>query len=211
MPPEDDRLNPAQLIRLREAFACGAADASSALAVWVNVPALVSIEAVEQLTPAQAVDVLGDAETPICCCAMSIEGPLSGSLLLAFDDPCGWALADLVLGLPAGSSSSWNELERSAALESTNIIGTNYSNGLANYLATAAGEALEMIPAPPLFQRDFAQSILEFALMGQVAEQTSVLIAHARFEIQDRSLLWRLLFVPNADSLQRLGQLLSAN
>ena len=48
---------------------------------------------------ADAVAILRPEE-PITSCVMTIEGRLTGRLILAFDDASGWALSELLLDLP---------------------------------------------------------------------------------------------------------------
>ena len=54
---------------------------------------------------------------------MGLSGPLGGQILLVFEDRAGLALADLLLHQPVGTTTEWTELERSAAQETTNIVG----------------------------------------------------------------------------------------
>ena len=66
--------NKTQLDRLEQAFHIGAADASDAMARWLGVPSLISIESVEQLPIEQAPGILGGSELPICFCSMEMTG-----------------------------------------------------------------------------------------------------------------------------------------
>ncbi len=113
---DDNLLNESQLRLLKSAFHQGAADASTALAKWLGKPAMISVEAVEQLPLIEATGVLGVDDQPICFCSTEMTGRLTGELILAFDDASGLALADMLLDQPAGTANEWDEMKTSAAL-----------------------------------------------------------------------------------------------
>jgi chemotaxis protein CheC len=112
----------------------------------------------------------------------------------------------MLLGQPRGTATEWTEMAKSAALETTNIVCCAYLNALSQSLADPS-EGL--VPAPPRFNRDYAESLLQFALMGQAVAMDQVIIAKTRFEIDSVPVNWTLLFVPDADSMKRLPELLS--
>lgn len=197
-----------QLNCLEQAFHVGAEDASTAMAQWLGVPSLIAIEAVDQLSIEEAPDILGGSEQPICFCSMAMTGTLTGTMVFVFDDECGLSLADLVLHKPVGTASDWNELERSSALESTNIVGCAYLNSLSRHLPAADSHSIELIPSPPTFRRDFAECLLQSVFMEQAMVANDIFLAEARFEISGEPLNWTLLFVPDAPSLAQLRRLL---
>jgi hypothetical protein len=92
-------------------------------------------------------------------------------------------------------------------LETTNILGCAYLNSLSERLS-ASSQVVTLIPSPPSFRRDFPQCLLEFALMGQAIEFDQVIVAQTRFMAQNNPLQWKLLFIPDADSMTRLPALL---
>jgi chemotaxis protein CheC len=198
-----------QLNGLTILFRFGAADASVALSRWLGRPAMISSEQAEQLSLADAGAVLGfdaDAE-PIAACVMEVRGALTGMLIMAFDDASGFRLADLLLEQPIGTTRDWNELSRSAALETANIVGCAYLNALVRSLQAPATKAV-ILPSPPQFQRDFAQSIVEGALMNQAMTLDLMYLTRTTFRLEDEPLPWFLLFVPDAPCLPRLAGLL---
>ena len=197
-----------QLQRLAEALHVGASQASQSMAAWLSTPSLVEIDSVDQLPIGDAADVLGAADQILCFCSLEMAGALTGRLILAFDDPCGLSLTDLLLNHPVGTATEWGELEQSAALETTNIIGCAYLNSLAHNLSRSAAQPLELLPSPPTFRREFAESLLQTAFLGQAMDSDFVFVARAVFQIRGESLNWTMLFVPDAASLGRLRQLM---
>jgi chemotaxis protein CheC len=200
-------------------FERGAENASQALSKWLNEEVRLTISEIEQVELSEAAEVLGPAETLVAACSMGLSGPMSGQILMVFEDRSGLALADLLLHQPIGTASSWGELERSAAQETTNIVGCSYLNALAAHLprgmtrevVTEPGAGDELIPTPPLFLHEFAGSLLEFALMEQALELDQVLLVHTTFSSsrQDLNLTWTLLFVPDRASLHAMASAIS--
>ena len=177
----------------------GSAAASQALAAWIGKPSVIEVDAIEDLALQDATGLLGKDDQPICYCSMEVKGLVSGELILAFDDTSGWALADLLLGKPTGTTNEWTEMAVSAALETTNILGCAYLNSLSQVFSRP-GESSSLVPAPPRFSRDFAESLLQFALMGQAVAFDRVILARTRFTIDGVPVNWTFLFVPDAQS-----------
>jgi chemotaxis protein CheC len=201
-------LNDDQIAAFRAVLHHGATEASEALHRWVNKPSRISLDAVEQLPLQSATTVLGDAAEPICFCVVEMTGLLTGQLILAFDDASGLALADTLLDRSTGSTIDWGEMERSAVLETTNIVCCAYLNAVARVIPVASDDPPDLIPTPPRFSRDYPESLLEFALMGQIIETDHALLARTQFEIDGSPVDWTLLFVPDAASMARLCEVL---
>ena len=205
---EHNLLNDRQLATLEAAFHQGSADASSALAKWIGKPSVIEIDSLEQLPLEEATGVLAEGDDPICFCAAEIKGLLTGEMILAFDDASGLALADMLLDQPPGTAVEWTEMATSAALETTNILCCAYLNSLSQSFASS-GESPALLPTPPRFSRDFAESLLQFALMGQAMASDQVLLTRTNFEIDATPVNWTLLVVPDGESMSRLPELLS--
>ncbi len=199
-----------QLAGLTASFHQGSADASRALAKWLGRPSMVEIDALDQLPLEAATGLLATGDEPVCFCSAEMSGALTGELILAFDDASGLTLADMLLNQPPGTTVEWTEMSTSAALETTNILCCAYLNSLSEILAKS-GKQPELLPSPPQFSRDFAESLLEFALMGQAIANDHVILARTRFEIDAAPVNWTLLFVPDAESMARLPDLLTAD
>ena len=185
---------------LEEAFHRGAEDGSAALAKWLGRPVTLSVDRLETLPIASAAGVLGSGDEPVCGCAMGISGAVGGLLLLAAEDLAALSLADTLLEQPVGTSTAWGELERSAVIETANIVGCAYLNALCAILAPENADGI--LPSPPVFLRDFPAAVMEAALMEQPALGDSVLLANTEFRISGTLFHCRLIFVPDAAGLQ---------
>jgi chemotaxis protein CheC len=200
--------------RLQTLFERGAEDASLALSKWLGQPATLTTIEVNEVNLTEAAELLGPAESLVAACSMELAGRITGQLLLVFEDRSGLALADLLLRQKPGTSTTWGELEQSAANETANIVGCAYLNSLASQLPRPDGEPLDadgtLLPSPPTFRHEFAGSLLEFALMDQALKLDRLLLAKTRFEANDKGLDWSLLLVPSSDSLEWLASVLSS-
>ena len=208
-------LNKVQCRLLWMIFERGAESASQALSKWLGQDVRLTISEVEQVDLSVAAEVLGPPETLVAACSMGLSGPLSGQILLVFEDRAGLALVDLLMHQDVGTTESWGELEQSAAQETTNIVGCAYLNALAAHLpgtlARGGPGSEELVPTPPTFVHEFAGSLIEFALMEQALELDQILLVHTSFASsrQDLNLNWTLLFVPDRASLHALATALT--
>ena len=130
-------LTATQLHLLRMIFDRGTEAASQALSKWLGHEIRLSMSSVDEVEVAQAVELLGPPESLVAACSMGLTGWLTGLILLVFRDRSGLALTDLLLHQGLGTSTTWGELEVSAAKETTNIVGCAYVNALASHLPSA--------------------------------------------------------------------------
>jgi chemotaxis protein CheC len=211
-------LTVAQRHLLRMIFDRGAEGASQALSKWLSQEVHLAVSEVELVELERASELLGPAEMVVTACSMGLTGRLTGLILLVFDDRSGLALVDLLMQQPMGTSAAWDELAQSAVKETTNIVGCAYVNALAAHLPNAgnrtargsqaaATEGGELVPTPPTFVREFAGSLLQFALMEQALELDQVLLIQSEFVAsrQGLNLNWTLLFIPSRESLDALA------
>lgn len=189
------------LSRQSELFKQAAQKASEAMSKWLGRPTRITINAVSSLPLAEAEGLLGSGDVPLVACVMQIRGMFSGLLVLTSDDSGGLSLADLLLGRESGSSREWTEIERSAAIETANIIGCAYLNSMASDPATGAGQADGgLLPTPPMFLRDYAAAVMEGILMVQASHAENIFFTHTALEVDRMPGRCSLLFIPEADS-----------
>ena len=192
---------------LKSTFHQGSADASAALSKWTGNFSVVQLEELEHLPLAEATDVLDAGDEPVCFCTTELHGLLTGEMILVFEDTSGLALADMLLEQPLGTSCEWTEMATSVAMETTNILSCAFLNSLSRAFSKP-NHSVELLPSSPRFHRDFAEALLEFALIGQAVVSDQVFLARTRFEIDATTVNWTLLFVPDARSMSRLRELL---
>lgn len=203
-------LTPRQIVHLTPAFHRGAAESSVALEQWLNTAMALSVDSVDQCPLDSAIGVLGMEDCPVCVAVMAMRGTLTGHMLLAFDDASGLVIPDLLLSRQPGTSAHWHDVETSCVLETMNIAGSAYLNGVARDLKERSGQSIELIPSPPRFHRDFAESVLEAAFMNQALNMNDVVFAQTRFELAGVPVHWTFLLIPDPESLKMLANILQS-
>lgn len=189
--------------RLAALFHSGAAQASQALAAWLDRPASIVLDRLATLPLAAAAAVLGSDDAAISGCAMEVVGGMSGVLLLAASDAAGLRLADVLLARPTGTSVDWGDLERSAVIETANIVGCGYLNAIA--AGIPGGDAAGILPSPPWFLRDYPAAVMDAALAAQASACDTVLVATTEFRIDGEPIRCGLVFLPDAAGLAALA------
>ena len=183
-------------------FKRAAAEASAALSKWLGRRTSITINRVSVMPLSEAVNLLGLSDTPLVACAMHITGLFSGLLVLTSDDASGLALADMLLAREIGTSTTWGEVEQSAAVETANIIGCAYLNAMALEPGNGAdGSKQPLMPSPPWFTRDYAASVMQSILMAQASVADDVFLTHTDFRVDDMPGACSLLFIPAAEDL----------
>jgi len=203
-------MQPITTSQLAALFRKAADEASVSLSKWLGRSTTITVKEATAVPLAQAAVMLGSGDSILCLCAMHIHGDVPGILALALTDASGLALSDLLLGRPVGASSEWGDLERSAAAETTNIIGCAYLNVLAR---NSAGESTAplLMPSPPWFVRDYPEAVMGSILLTQESATESIFLTRTVFDIEATAIRCSLLFVPQvvvseADERQQPGR-----
>ena len=188
------------LAGLQELFASATHDASAAMCRWTDGIITVTLDKVRQILLEDASHELAVGDELLTMVVMTLDGERGGSMILMFDELNGRQLAASLLGQEAGSEPEWSDLERSALMETGNILGCAYVNALTRLIG------MDLRPSAPHFIQDFAASVLQQALMTQAVISDSLLLCEIGFHSKGGRLDWRVVFVPTPglqDSLQR--------
>lgn len=212
-PGDENRLTPHQIASLENALHAGSVAASKALSRWVERSAIIELDSLQWLPVDQVTSVLSTRPQPISFCAVDMQGILTGQMIFAFDDVGGLALSDVLQGQPVGTTGEWTEMSQSIVLETTNIVCCAYLNSLAEHFTDAIsesgteslGQVQELLPGPPRFNREFAESLMQFVVIAQAMEFDQIIFAETSFRVEGTPVDGTLLFVPDADSRRRLA------
>ena len=181
---------------VRAACRAAAGLASASLSKWLSRPVTITVEQVAAMPLEQAIGLLGEQEGTICGCAMGISGSLQGILVLLCDDDAGLALAAMLLGREPSADDEWGDLEQSAVVETTNIIGCAYLNAMAD----STDSPIAAMPSPPWFLRDFAPAVMQSIVMAQPLTSETVFLTRTEFSIEGSPARCSLVFVPAPES-----------
>ncbi len=174
----------------------GAYNASRALSKWLKKGVHLETQGFQHLPLDKAASIAGETDEPIAAIHLALAGDLSGHLLLTFTEDVALRLADIMLGMPAGSSAELTELEQSCLQETGNIVGTAYANSLAKWMN------LHLEPQVPEFAFDMASSIIDPMVAELALYADEVYAASTVFLVDGQELEWGLLLLPSQESLK---------
>jgi len=189
------------LAGLQELFGSATHDASAAMCRWTDGIITVTLDEVRQVALEDVAVELAIGDEAMTMVVMTLDGQCGGgSIILMFDDMNGRQLAASLLGREVGTDPEWSELEKSALMETGNILGCAYVNALTRLVG------MDLRPSPPYFIQDFGASVLQQALMTQAAVGDNLLLCDIAFRRNGGKLDWRVVFVPTPglqESLER--------
>ena len=132
---------------------------------------------------------------------LGVEQAPGSQIILSFDDENGRRLAAMLLHRPLETSPEWTEIEKSAVMETGNILGSAYLNELTRLIGR------ELKPSAPFFVQDFGASVLQQALVIQAESSENAMIGRTRFDFDNREVNWNVFFVPSNELIDELNEL----
>jgi chemotaxis protein CheC len=149
--------------------------------------------------------IVGGLENEAIGIYLRAEGDLSAQIMLIIPYNKALELVDLLMGVPAGSTTQLGSLERSALAEVGNMTGTFFLNAIANVTGTS------IRPTPPAVMVDMIGAILDIiiATSGGVSDQ--VMLLQAVFLDGDRSVETSFWVIPDATTIQAFGNIKDHN
>jgi chemotaxis protein CheC len=172
--------------------------ASHAMSVWTHERVSLTLDEVREV-PLDGVDAsIENSESPATVVSVGVVGEVGGQFLLVLDDEGAEKLAALLLDREPRAMAEWGELERSALLETGNILGSAYLSAL------TALTGLRLFPTPPELLCEFLGCVLEQAVLIQALQSDTVLLARTCFRHRQERVAWSLLFAPSPELLALL-------
>lgn len=141
-------------------------------------------------------NVLGGPENEAVGIYLQAYGAMSGQIVLVLPYAKALELADLVVGLPLGTTRQLGSLERSALAEVGNLAAAFFLNAVASLTGLGAR------PSPPAVMVDMIGAILDvvIATSGGVAEQ--VLMLQATFLSRENEVEVDFWVIPDPEALE---------
>jgi len=200
---------------------------ADALANWLSHP----IDAENVVTTKLSLAVPNEV---MCCCTMSVDVAIgsprlndasalemreAGQLLLAWrSEEAAW-LIDQSLDRTGTSldAATWGELERSAISETSNVVGCEFLNAIAEGIRDISGTDVSLMPNPPYIEHTYAGGWMDAAIIeveerskekgkAWLATGTFPVAQHAvntRFAMVWRPQIWHRLTELAGDSVNR--------
>lgn len=190
-------------LTLDELFSQATRRASQAMSRWTGGGVALSLGAVEELPPEEALNRLDLGDEMLTFVNIDVTGAESGQLLLAFNDANVERLtATLLRG--RGADEATEPLRESALMETANILGSAYLAVLSD-----ATETL-LLPSPPTLIRDYGACVVQLAVMEHMLTSDRLLLLPIQFDNSDAQLHWQVFFVPSPSLMALLRGRLTA-
>jgi chemotaxis protein CheC len=189
-----------QLDALREVTNIGCGQAVTALARLVGgIKIQIEVPSVVVATPEQIEEVMGGAESRAVANALSMQGALTGKLLLILPEGDAHRLCSLLLDSP--STGRLKEPQKSAMGEVANIV----ASACLSAIGTMAG--IHLIPSVPQLVQDRVKRVIA-AVFGSRPREATLIMA-CRFAAAVPDIAGQILVFPDEASvgvlLKRLG------
>lgn len=195
-------LNALELDALKEVGTVGAGNAATVLSSLLGQKVPMSVPQARLVPIAQVPEVVGGAESEVVGVCLSVEGDAPAAILFLLPVWDGARLVKQLLGQMAPEEVTFNDLERSALGEVTNILSGAYLQALSEFTQLA------FVPSPPAFAHDMAGALLDnvFAEIGRVGDYS--LLIETEFITGDEGVKGDFFLVPDPDGLTTILQAL---
>ncbi|MBI5712388.1 MAG: chemotaxis protein CheC [Chloroflexi bacterium] len=134
-----------------------------------------------ELVPLPAIPtLLGGAENDAVGIYLQMQGALPGQMMLVLPHLKAFELADLVLGVPVGTTQQLGSLERSALAEVGNMTGSFFLSAIASLTG------LDTRPSPPAVVVDMVGAIIDIIVATSGGTSDQVLVIRSAFQCDGR-------------------------
>ncbi len=142
--------------------------------------------------------LLNHPEEPVVGIYLGICGEVKGHILLLFSPKEARGLVDMLMGDPPGSSTTIDEMARSALAEVGNLTG-------AFFLAILEEQTdLNSKPSPPAVMEDMGAAVLDGPLVCLAESSDDALVINTLFTDNDREIEAVFLVMPDMESLKAI-------
>jgi chemotaxis protein CheC len=187
---ENEKTSLFDLSRWSQLAQIGSVNAITGLSEMVNQEIKVTALDLEEVSVRNASGLIGKPEDLIVSIYLLFSGNTSGQIMLAFKPEIAFALVDMAMGIPEGTTSELGEMERSVLGEMGNIVGTFFLNAVADH----AGVCLS--PSPPAVVMDMSGALIDAVITEALSEKESIFVIRLSFSTPDRQLEGRFLVLP---------------
>ncbi|MGB9662309.1 MAG: chemotaxis protein CheC [Moorellaceae bacterium] len=188
-------LNAFHIDVLKEIGNIGAGNAATALATMLGRRIRMSVPRAGVLPIGEIPSLVGDEEEPVVCVDFVVSGSASGKILFLLTQESALKLVDLLMGLPAGTTVSLDDMGRSVIMEAGNILTGSFLTAFADFCR------LQLIPSVPAIAHDMLGAVLSSAFLEEGYFADRALVTETTFYDEEVSLNGHFFFIPGRDSL----------
>jgi chemotaxis protein CheC len=192
--------NPQGLLeRVQQINKIAAEECSAAFTKWVKGPVSIRFQQATFVSFDKILEKSGVKSEPSFGVYLNLDKGFSGFLLFLFSEQDTFSLLNYLIPKRNPQSKSLLEIEKSALLETGNILGCYYLNALTKELSLPF-----LLPSPPHLMYDLSESILTGTVLPLAYEQEQLLLAQIDFTYKNQSLNWRFFFIPHWNQLSSI-------
>lgn len=191
-----------ELDALKEVGTVGAGNAATVLSSMLGQRVPMTVPEARLVPIRDVPEIVGGAESEVVGVCLSVTGDAPAAILFLLPVEDGRLLVRRLLGAPAEVPVTFNELERSALGEVTNILSGAYLQALSEFTRLA------FAPSPPAFAHDMAGALLDnvFAEAGRIGDYA--LLIETEFMTGDQGVRGHFFLVPDPEGLTTILQAL---
>lgn len=141
-------------------------------------------------------DLFGGPQAQTIGISFTVSGSAEGRLMLMYERDVAYGFVDMLLAQPPGTTTSLDDMGRSALGELGNIVGSCFLTAIAD----AAGVTLA--PSPPTIVTDVAGALLEVVTEDIVVAQDETYLAEATFLAQACGISGVFMVMPTEEQLE---------
>jgi chemotaxis protein CheY-P-specific phosphatase CheC len=143
----ENQFTPAGIKALEEMARKGAKSASSALSKLIDQEVVIHTLHVRSVPIEQVSQFIAKPETDVINIALELSGDVYGYIMLIYENQSALNVVDFLAKRSLGQTKELSELDKSALMESGNIIAGAFLTEISNYLS------VNMIELPPNFHQ----------------------------------------------------------
>lgn len=192
------KLSEFQLDALTEVCSMGTAYAATAVSVMIDRKINMSVPGVKLIPLAQVPQAVGNPEELVVGVYCRILGDLSGGFVLTFPEPSAFALCDVLLDKPVGTTKTLNEMEVSVMQETGNIIAGAFVSVLARIMQKG------LMISVPRIAIDMAGAIIDVILIEIAEVADEVVVMEIVFSDESKHIQGKFFILPDPRSLELL-------
>ena len=192
------------LAELTAVAARGAGRAAAGLSELVGKEILLDATGVHSGSSTRMLDLVGGAEAPVVGIDLAFGGEITGHVMMLFTRDEAGMLVDQLLGQDPGTTTTLDEMARSALGEVGNITAAAFLNELGDTIDT------EIHPSPPQVVEDLAGALLDSVLTEVAMQGGEMLILETVLTQSGTAIKSFILLTPDPPSLEILMDRLQA-
>ena len=189
-----------ELDALREVANIGAGHAATALSQLTNRRIMISVPEITIAPLEELPKLLGEPDDVVAAVLMHMLGDLTGRTLLVLSEDNAQLLCDMLLKREPGSTTVFEELERSSLKEAGNILAGAYMGALSDFMK------MMLLPSVPSLVVERAGAILTTTHLNFGRDRDYVFCVETDFHFPqgDRGLKGHYLLFPDLGSLSAI-------